>query len=188
MPLPLSPQQSTSRRSVAHSAPPRITSNATQRVMVMQRPNQLVLPAQPNTTNEATAVETNNLTHGDTATHTSATDNTTDISSITNELPTTTATTTNLIFDTEAIRFNLLDVVKTYLFPLVKFINNKGELDYCVNPQSISQIVLNHLNIPLDPNIRRLCWLQIWRHVPKYLNSKRTTIVKAINTCFTGEL
>lgn len=91
------------------------------------------------------------------------------------------------IYDTASNRMNLSNVIKTFVFPKIKFINTYTELDYNNKETSICGLVKKHLNMPSTEQNKLIWWKQLRVHVPMYLNRKRSTVSKAIEKLFQGK-
>ena len=105
----------------------------------------------------------------------------TDLSSITNSTP-----LNNIVFNTHANRINIKQAVKKVLFPKIKFLGSKNDLEYSVDTNSIAQIILTSLNLPESHNTRNVCWIQVRHLISEYLNLKRTSVVHAMKQKFNG--
>ena len=105
----------------------------------------------------------------------------TDLSSITtNDLLLT------QVFSSKGNLYLVKNVVCTHLFPKIKFVTAKQDLDYSMNEHSIAQIILTNLNIPHEPRVQMHCWAQIRFHVPVYMNRRRTAVTFALRNKFKG--
>ena len=124
-----------------------------------------------------------NGTTNDNSSTTTATNGTiiTDLSSITNSTP-----LNNILFNTHANRINIKQAVKKVLFPKIKFLGSKNDLEYSVDTNSIAQIILTSLNLPESHNTRNVCWIQVRHLISEYLNLKRTSVVHAMKQKFNG--
>ena len=91
-----------------------------------------------------------------------------------------------VVFKTKGNLYLVKVAVTTHLFPKIKFIASKDDLDYSVDKNSISQIILTNLNIPPDTLAQIKCWAQIKYYVPLYMNRKRTAVTLALRNKFKG--
>ena len=162
-------------------APPRTPQ---QRLVISQSGIQSTTTQQPTTPNEDTIVPTVNTTTEQQSPETNqttntATNNSGDISSIT-------TSDSNHVYKTKGTLFLVKLAVNTNLFPRIKFIRNKEELEFSNDENSICQIVLTNINIPRDQVTQIECWTQIKHHVPLYMNRKRTSVTLAIKNKFIG--
>ena len=103
------------------------------------------------------------------------------LSSITNSTP-----LNNIVFNTHANWINIKQAVKKVLFPKIKFLGSKDDLEFSVQTNLIAQIILTSLNLPENHNTRNICWVQVCHLIADYLNSKRTSVVHAIKQKFNG--
>lgn len=119
---------------------------------------------------------------------------TADIESVGTDVTTTTggdlsSLTTNeqvVVFKTKGNLYLVKIAVTTHLFPKIKFIASKEDLDYSADANSISQIILTNLNVPSEPLAQIECWAQIKYYVPLYMNRKRTAVILALRNKFKG--
>ena len=91
-----------------------------------------------------------------------------------------------ILFNTRANRINVKQAVKKVLFPNIKFLASKDDLEYSLDKHSVSQIILTSLNVPEDHTTRNICWVQVRHLISEYLNFKRTSVVHAIKHKFNG--
>ena len=104
----------------------------------------------------------------------------TDLSSITtNDLLTQ-------VYSSKGNLYLVRNVVCTHLFPKIKFVTAKHDLNYSMDEHSIAQIILTNLNIPHEPRIQMHCWAQNRFHVPQYMNRRRTAVTLALRNKFKG--
>ena len=105
----------------------------------------------------------------------------TDLSSIANSTP-----LNNILVNTHANRINIKQAVKKVLFPNIKFLGSKDDLEYSMETNLIAQIILTSLNLPENHNTRNVCWVQVCHLISDYLNLKQTSVVHAIKQKFNG--
>ena len=83
-------------------------------------------------------------------------------------------------------RHTISTVCNNYLFPRIKFLNNKVDLDFSYNKKSICQHVLQRCN--LAPSVDKQEW---WKHNVKQLavtmTSLRNNKTRSIRTSFYGK-
>ena len=84
------------------------------------------------------------------------------------------------IFNTHANQINIKQAVKKVLFPNIKFLGSKNDLEYSVETNLIAQIILTSLNLPENHNTRNVCWVQVCHLISDYLNLKQTAVVHAM--------
>lgn len=89
-------------------------------------------------------------------------------------------------YRTPCIMFNLKQIITQHLFPKIKFIASKSDLEFSTDNQSIAQIILTNFNNLTDPLQQMQCWAQIRSDIPLFMNRKRTAINLAIKNKFKG--
>ena len=105
----------------------------------------------------------------------------TNLSLITNSTP-----LNNIVFNTHANWINIKQAVKKVLFPKIKFLGSKDNLEYSMETNLIAQIILTSLNLPESHNTQNVCWVQVCHLIADYLNLKQTSVVHAIKQKFNG--
>ena len=164
--------------------PPNQTVAPPRTVQAVRTPMIETLTQRPTDTTTSPPEEpTENETTNDNSSTTTTTNGTiiTDLSSITNSTP-----LNNIVFNTHANRINIKQAVKKVLFPKIKFLGSKNDLEYSVDTNSIAQIILTSLNLPESHNTRNVCWIQVRHLISEYLNLKRTSVVHAMKQKFNG--
>ena len=83
-------------------------------------------------------------------------------------------------YDNLANKHNIMNVIKTDIFHKYKYVRSKDDLEFSTDDFSLSQMILNSLNVTEDLIIRQSCWKQIRYLVAKNLNLTRAIKLNAI--------
>ena len=80
----------------------------------------------------------------------------------------------------------IVTVCSTYLFPRVKFLNKRRDLDYSDKRNSLCQHVIEHCNVPAAID-KVIWWQQNRKHVLATITSLRSNKATALKNAFFGK-